>query len=121
MAVTYTNAMKEDRMTATRDLVANGTLEIGTSGMGTVLATFGLSDTGGTVSNAVWTLAFDSGTVTAGNTGTAAAAQIKDSGGTVQISGLTVGTSGSDINLDNTSIADGQSVSLTSAMITHAA
>lgn len=120
MAVTYATAVKTDRMTATRDKVANGTLEIGTSGMGSVLATFGLDAAGGTISGAVWTLVFDNSTVSAGATGTAAAARIKDSGGTAQITGLTVGTSGSDINLDNTSIASGQDVTLSSATITHA-
>lgn len=120
MAVTYATAVKTDRITATRDHVANGTLEIGTTGMGSVLATFGLSVTGGTVSGDTWTLVFDSGTVTAGASGTAAAAQIKTSGGTAVITGLTVGTSGSDINLDSTSITSGQSVSLSSATLQHA-
>lgn len=120
MAVTYATAVKTARMTATRDEVANGTLEIGTTGMGTVLATFGLSADGGSISGAVWTLAFDSGTVTASGTGTAAAAQIKTSGGTAVITGLTVGTSGADMNLDSVSIASGQSVTLSSGTITHA-
>ena len=53
-------------------------------------------------------------------TGTAAAAQIKDGGGVVVISGLTVGTTGSDINLDSVSITLGQTVTLSSATITHA-
>jgi hypothetical protein len=104
MAVTYDAAVKTARITATRDQVANGTLEIGTASMAAVLAT----------------LAFDAGTVAAGAAGTAAAARIKDSGGTARITGLTVGTSGSDINLDNTSIANGQNVTLSSATLTHA-
>lgn len=120
MAVTYDAAVKTARITATRDQVANGTLEIGTTGMASVLATFGLSATGGSVSGSVWTLAFDASTVAAGGTGTAAAARIKDSGGTSRITGLTVGTSGSDINLDNTSINSGQNATLSSATITHA-
>jgi hypothetical protein len=120
MAVVYDNTMKAARMTATRDTVADGTLEIGTAAMGTVLVTFGLSAGGGTISNDVWTLTFDAGTVAAGATGTAAAARIKNSGGTARITSLTVGTSGSDINLNNTSINSGQNVTLTSATITHA-
>ena len=120
MAVTYDASVKTARITATRDAVANGTLEIGTASMASVLATFGLSATSGTVSGSVWTLAFDAGTVAAGASGTAAAARIKDSGGTARITGLTVGTSGSDINLDNTSINSGQNVTLSSATITHA-
>lgn len=120
MAVNYTTAVKTARITATRDELANGTLEIGTSGMSTVLATFGLSASGGTISTDTWTLVFDASTVSASATGTAAAARIKDSGGTAEITGLTVGTSGTDIVLDNTSITSGQDVSLTSATIQHA-
>lgn len=120
MAVTYATAVKTARMTATRDHFADGTLEIGTASMAAVLATFGLSGTGGSVSNDVWTLAFDAGTVSASGTGTAAAARVKNSGGTSNLTGLTVGTSGSDINLNNTSINSGQSVTLSSATITHA-
>ena len=120
MSVTYSTAAKTSRMTATRDLVANGTLEIGTAGMATVLATFGLSAGGGSIAGAVWTLAFDAATVAAGAAGTAASARIKDSGGTAQITGLTVGTSGSDINLDSVAISSGQNVTLSSATITHA-
>ena len=120
MAVTYATAVKTARMTATRDHFASGTLEIGTAGMAAVLATFTLSASGGTIANDVWTLAFANGTVTASAAGMAAAARIKNSGGTANLTGLTVGTSGSDINLNNTSIANGQSVTLTSATITHA-
>jgi len=108
MAVTYSTAVKTDRMTTTRDYFANGTLELLDGA--TVLATFGLSASGGSVSTDTWTLAFDDDTVAAGATGTADGAQVKTSGGTVGISGLTVGTSGTDIVIVNTSIVVGQSV-----------
>lgn len=120
MAITYATAVKTARMTATRDHFADGTLEIGTTGMASVLATFGLSASGGTIANDVWTLAFDAGTVNATAGGTAAAARIKNASGTANLTGLTVGTSGSDINLNNTNIASGQAVTLSSATITHA-
>ena len=123
MAVVYATATKTARMTATRDDVCggtSGTLEIGTSGMAAVLATFTLSTTGGTVTTDTWTLAFTSGTVAAGDTGTAAAAQIKDNGGTALITGLTVGTGSEDIVLDSASITSGQNVTLTAATIQHA-
>jgi len=107
-------------MTATRDQVADGTLEIGTAGMAAVLATFGLSATGGSVATDTWTLAFDAGTVAASGSGTAAAAQIKTFGGTAVITGLTVGTSAADIILDSVSITSGQNVTLSSATIQHA-
>jgi hypothetical protein len=119
MAVTYSAGTKTARITATRDDVANGTLEILTAA-DAVLATFGLSADGGSIAGSVWTLAFDASPVSASGTGTAAKAQIKNSGGTARITGLTVGTSGSDINLDSTSITTGQNVGLTSATITHA-
>ncbi len=119
MAVTYDTATKTARMTATRDECANGTLELRTSGA-SVLATFGLAADGGDVSGAVWTLEFDAATVAATGDGDAAAAVIKDSGGDVRISGLTVGTSGADINLSSVAIATGQDVTLSSATITHA-
>ena len=119
MAVTYNTAVKEDRMTATRDYFANGSLEIMTSG-DAVLATFGLAADGGSIAGAVWTLVFDASTVSASGTGTAAKAQIKTSGGSAHLTGLTVGTSASDIILDNTSITSGQDVTLSSATITHA-
>lgn len=119
MTVTLLTDAKEDVMTALRDLVADGSLEIGTSGMGTVLATFGLSASGGSVSGPDWTLAFDSDTVVSTATGTAASARIKDSSGTVQITGLTVATSGADIIVNQTDIAIGQYVTVSYAMLSH--
>jgi len=119
LAVTYNAAVKTSRMTATRDYFADGSLEILTAG-DALLVTFGLSASGGTISGAVWTLVFDASTVNAGATGTAAKAQIKTAGGSAHVTGLTVGTSGSDINLISTSITNGQPVQLTAATITHA-
>lgn len=119
MPVIYNAAVKVDRMTATRDYFADGTLEIQTSA-NAVLATFALTLAGGTISGAVWTLAFDVSTVAASGTGAAAKAVVKNSAGLAHLTGLTVGTSGADINLDNTSINSGQDVTLSSATITHA-
>lgn len=123
MSVTYATAVKTDRMTVTRDAVANGTLELLSAG-DVVLAIFGLSASGGSVSTNVWTLAFDAATVTgeAGAAGgvDATKAQIKTSGGTAVITGLTVGTAATDIVLDNNNIDQGQDVTLSAATITHA-
>lgn len=119
MAVTYTTAVKTSRITASRDYHANGTLEILTAA-DAVLATFGLNASGGNIAGAVWTLVFDASTVTATGTGTAAKAQIKNSGGTAGITGLTVGLSASDIILDSVVITSGQNITLSSATITHA-
>lgn len=120
MTVTYNAAVKEDRMEATMDYFANGSLEI-LDASNNVLATFGLDSAGGSVSGAVWTLVFDADTVEATGTGTAAKAQIKTSGGDAHLTGLTVGTAATDIVLDSTSITTGQDVTLSSATITHAA
>jgi hypothetical protein len=119
MAVTYNVAVKTDRMTATRDYFAGGTLEIQDSG-GDPLAVFTLTGTGGTIATDTWTLAFTSSTVAAGAAGTASQAVIKTSGGNAHLTGLTVGLSASDIIIDNMSINSGQNVNLTSATIQHA-
>lgn len=126
MSVVYTTAVKAARMTAVRDQIdagaGAGVLQIGTTGMATVLAEITLADPSGTVSGAVLTLSgFPRSDTSANATGTAAAARIRDSAGTDIITGLTVGTSGQDINLDNTSINTGQTVTINSATITHAA
>ncbi len=124
MGVIYSTAVKTNRITATRDYFANGTLEIldGT----TVLVTYGLSAAGGTISTDTWSLVFDAATVAAGAAGIAGVAQVKDSVGTIGITGLTVGTETGvpetepDVTLDNTNIANGQNVTLPSAVIKHA-
>jgi hypothetical protein len=126
MAVTYSTAVKTLRMQAVADAidagVGAGTLEIGTAGMAAVLAAFQLVEPCGTVSGAVLTLDFDPdiSDTSADGTGTAAAAQIKDGSGVAVITGLTVGTSGTDIILDSTSITAGQTVTLTAGTLTHA-
>jgi len=120
MAVTYNTAVKTSRMTATMNYFANGTLEILTAA-DAVLVTFGLNAAGGTVSGNVWTLVLDATTVAATAAGTAAKAQIKNSGGSAHLTGLTVGTSGTDVILDNLVIANGQNVTLSTTTITHAA
>lgn len=119
MAVTYNIAVKTDRMTATRDYFANGTLEI-LSASDVVLATFGLSASGGSVASGVWTLVFDNSTVTASDTGIATKALIKNASASAHLTGLTVGTSAAfDINLSSVSFNTGQSVQLTGATVNH--
>lgn len=125
MAVVYTTAVKNARMTAVRDQIdlgaGAGVLQIGTTGMATVLAEITLNDPSGTVTSGVLTLSgFPKSDASANATGVAAAARIRDSAGTDVITGLTVGTSGTDIILDNTSINTGQVVTINSATITHA-
>lgn len=123
MAVTYTTAVKNLRLDAVVTAIgATGVLEIGTTGMGTVLATIALGNPAGTTSGGVLTFSgFPRSDTSADNTGTAAAARIRTaSGGTDIITGLSVGVSASDINLDSVSITQGQTVTINSATITHA-
>ena len=120
MAVTYTTAVKTARMQAVLTaLGASGKLEIGTAGMASVLATIPLGS-GGSVSNGVWTIISSATSDTSADaSGTAAAARIRTSGDVDIVTGLTVGTSGQDINLDSVSITAGQTVTINSATITH--
>ena len=123
MSVTYTTAVKNARLDAVVTAIGSaGVLEIGTTGMGSVLATIALGNPAGTTSGGVLTFSgFPRSDTSADATGTAAAARIRTaSGGTDVITGLTVGTSGSDINLDSVSITTGQTVTINSATITHA-
>lgn len=121
MAVTYNTTLKNTRMTSVVTAIgASGKIEIGTAGMASVLATIALGNPAGTVSGGVLTLSgFPRSDTSADNTGTAAAARIRDGSNVDIITGLTVGTSGADIILDTLSITSGQTVQLTSANITH--
>ncbi len=124
MAVTYTTAVKNARLDAvTTAIGATGVLEIGTTAMGSVLATIALNNpaAAGAASGVLTLSGFPKSDTTADNTGTAAAARIRTAGGGTDIvTGLTVGLSGSDINLDSLSITAGQTVTISSAAITHA-
>ena len=125
MAVTYTTAVKTARMNAVKDQIdagaGAGKLEIGTSGMASVLATITLADPCGTVTNGVLTFSsMPRSDTSADASGTAAAARIRDSNNVDIVTGLTVGTSGTDIILDSVSITAGQTVTINSATITHA-
>ena len=119
MPVTYSVGAKNARMTAVRDLCADGTLELLTS-TDTVLLSLGLSTAGGSVTGGVWTVTFD-GAAQATAAGTAAKARIKAASGTVVVDGLTVNTTGGNdvVKLDNTSIATGQSVNPNAVTIAH--
>ncbi len=126
MAVTYPTAVKTARMTAVRDLIdagsGPGVLQIGTTGMASILAEITLNDPSGTISSDVLALSgFPKSDTSANNTGTAAAARIRDSNGNDVITGLTVGLLAADIILDSVSITAGQTVTINSAAITHAA
>jgi hypothetical protein len=134
MAVTYSATLKTNRMQLVADLIAGktaasstgtataGSIVIGTSalsGSTGVLVTFALGTTPGTVAGAVFTISGTPLTATASGTGTAAVGEIRNNAGTVIVSGLTVGTSGTDIIINATAISTGQFITLSSATITH--
>lgn len=125
MAVIYSAALRTTRMNAVVAAIDAGTgpgkLKIGTSGMASTLAVLTLVDPCGTVSGDVLTFDFDPdiSDTSADNTGTAAAATITDSDDNVIVSGLTVGTSGTNIVLDSVSITAGQTVTITAGTLTH--
>lgn len=122
MTITYATAVKNARLDAvTTAIGTTGVLEIGTTGMASVLATIALGNPAASAaSSGVLTLSgFPRSDTSADNTGTAAARIRTASGGTDIVTGLTVGLSGSDINLDSVSISAGQTVTISSATITH--
>lgn len=122
----YAIAVKTARMNAVRDMVdagsGPGVLEIGTAGMAKVLVRIPLNDPSGSATGD--TLNFDVTGLTAeaiaGNPDDAAEARIRDSDNKDVVIGLTVGMSaGFDVQLVNTSVAEGQPVTISSAKIKH--
>ena len=123
MSVVYATSLKNTRLTSVVTAIDNGgagALVIGTSGLAIELAVITFNSTCGVVSGGVLTFSstplVDS---SAAATNTAVAAEVVDGTNHIVISGLTVGTSGSDINLSSTSIVAGQSVTITAASIVH--
>ena len=123
MSIVYTTAVKNARLNAvTTAIGTTGVLEIGTTGMSTILATIPLANPAApAASSGVLTFTMPESDTSADATGTAAAARIRTAtGGTDIITGLTVGTSAADVILDSLSITTGQTVTINSATITHA-
>lgn len=123
MPAILSTTLKNAKINAVRTALINGTIEIQAAD-DTVLAVFDIDATnGGTVTNGVWDIALDATSVNAvaGAPTNATKARFKDSSGTVQITGLTVGTSGADINLASVAVTSGQPVELTEATYSHAA
>ena len=124
MATTYSTAAKNARLDAVAALIdagaSPGKLKLYTAA-DALLVTFTLADPCAAAAAAgVLTFDFDPDlTAAAGATGTAAKATFTDSADTVVISGLTVGTSGADVIVDNTSINSGQNCTATACTITH--
>jgi hypothetical protein len=137
MSVNYNNTVKSNRMQTVMDAIMNKTYVVGTgtaAASSLVIGTSALSGATGVLA----TLALDTTPLTlnagpppnltfndtpilvnASATGTAAKAEIRNTGGTVVIDSLTVGTSASDIIVNSTSFTSGQQVSITAGTITH--
>jgi hypothetical protein len=123
MAVNYASSLKSTRMQAVInaiDAATPGTLEICSAGYAAVLVSMALAKPSFTESGGVITMASIPRSGIASASGTAGIARIKDGNGNIIVSGLTVNTTGADINLNSISITAGQTVTLSSGTITHA-
>ena len=120
MAISLNTTLRNNRANQITSFAgASALLNIYTSGGSTLLATLTCNATfAPAASGGVLTLnAITNGTAIAA--GTAATASIYQAGGTVLVlSGLTVGTSGSNINLSSVGFSVGDIIAVTSATIT---
>lgn len=127
MSVVYNLTLKNTRMLAVQTAIdagsGNAKLQIAdTTGFANptdILVTISFADPASTVSTDVLTFASLPVSANASFTGTATQARIIDPSSVVVVSGLTVGTSASDVILNTTSITAGQLVRIDSGTITH--
>lgn len=121
MAVNWVNAVKDSRMTTSLAAIdANSSaafIELLTASSG-LLATILLAKPSFSEASQRLTMLSGprSGSCTA--SGTLALAQIKDGGGSLVVSGFTVGTSGTDFLLSALAVSIGQNIVLSSGTIT---
>lgn len=125
MSINYATGVKLSRLEAVRTALnagaAGGKLRIYTASYATLLVEFTLLEADQNAADNVLDLVGSPINATAAATGTAAIARLTDSDNTLVADGLTVGTSGTDVIVDSTSITSGQTVTLNDAAITHAA
>ena len=130
MAINYDQATQNARLDATLARLDNhaspASIEICSAAYAATLVVVVLADPsfsrGGTIPNTALTALGVPKSGVSGTPGTAAVARIKDGGGTVIVNNLTVGTSGGfDVVLNSLTISAGQTVTISSAVITHAA
>src|SRR5262245_23087453 len=104
MAVNYAAALKSTRMQAVISAIdinaSPAFIEIGTAAMAATLCTITLSKPSFSEGSGTITMLSPPKSGVASASGTAAAARIKDGGGNIIVSGLTVSTTGADINLN---------------------
>jgi hypothetical protein len=123
MGVIYAAAVRTDRMEVALDAINAGSgagkLKMYTAG-DVLLSTHTLADPAGSVSGDILTFDFDPDISTTGVAdGTPTKATVTDSDDNVIISGLTVGTTGTNVVLDAATITTGQTVTITAGTITH--
>ena len=94
-------------------------MKIYTASYALLLADVELADPSGSVTGDVLTITTPRSDVSADNSGTPVIADIEDSDGVDVITGLSVGTSATDIIISSGSITAGQPFDITSATITH--
>jgi hypothetical protein len=121
VAITYSTTVLNNRLqqviNAVDGGVGSGFLVIGNAGLVVTLVSITLAKPCGTIAGGILTLSTPA-TATAINSGTAALAELTDSTGLVIASGLTVGTTGTNLIISRTAIVAGDIVSLTSGTIT---
>lgn len=126
MAIVYSTAIKDARMGIVRAAIdgaggsptPGGRLQIWNSGLSTLLAEITLALPCGIVATGVLTFTTPQVTNSIAN-GTAATARLVDGDGTVIASGLTVGTVGTNVLLNSAFITSGETLTITSATLTH--
>lgn len=99
-------------------LGATSVLRIGTAGMASILATIPLANPAGVIAGAVLSLTIPRVDPAADASGVAAEASINN-GSLDVVTGLTVGTGGTDVIVPFVNFVLGQTVTLISASITH--
>lgn len=120
----YSDLAKRARMDAvTTTAGTTAKLELGTAGMAAIIATIPLANpiAPASAGAGVLTLTMPQSDTSADATGTPVEARIRTGADADVITGLTVGTSGTDIVLGSAGVTAGDTVTINSAVITHAA
>jgi hypothetical protein len=121
MAVNYTTAVANARLEAVRAALnagGGGDIVLQTAGGAVDLCSVPLDASIGAPASKVLTVISAPKQGSATVQGAAAAAKLVDGSGTTVASGLTVGTSGSDVNLNDVNLLVGSQVTLNSGTIT---
>jgi hypothetical protein len=125
VSVIYSLGVRNNRLQQVINAIdggaGNGTIKLGTSGMAVILSSIVLAKPSATILSSAAILVFSGLPLvdpSAAANGTAANGEITDSVGNIVVSGLTVGTAGTDIIINNTAVVLGEIVAFTSGTIT---